>query len=154
MTDFWELKRQQLQQQGKLPQPRQEPVKTGGAWWSDNPEPASMTHEEAILHLEQEHDFSKAQHLRDKSGSCPNCGSGNYVSPGASASNRCFDCGYIQGREVNDLNTFAAVADVHTVKVRQTASAQGIRMGRSVAEINAANAKLQLSEHGKAKIDN
>lgn len=155
--DFWDLKRQQLQQQGKLRVQRQEPPKPGGAWWSDETGHNSFYqrgYEAGLTDSSPEHDFSKAQHLRDKSGACPNCSSGNYVSPGASSANRCFNCGYIQGREINDLNTFAAVADVRTVKVRQAASAQGLRMGRSAAEINQANAKLALSEHGKAKIDN
>lgn len=76
------------------------------------------------------------------------------MSVSVSSAPRCFDCGYIAGREVNDLNTFTAVADVQSVKVKQIASAEGLRLGRSVAEINAANAKLQLSERGKAKIDN
>jgi hypothetical protein len=153
LTDFWEIKRQQLQKQGKLPQARPEPVNYNGAWWADedtrlNRNPAAdMTRDNS-----DEHDFSKAQHLKDRAGSCPNCNSPDFMSVAASAP-RCFACGYIQGRQVNDLDTFAVAVDANTLKVRQTQSSQGIRIGKSVAEINAANRALQLSEHGKAKID-
>lgn len=154
--DFWELKRQQLQQQGKLPQPRQEPVKYKGAWWAEETETETLVHgptrEQQVIQ-DSNHDFSKAQHLRSNAGNCPNCGSGNYVSPSASSANRCFDCGYIAGREVNNLDTFSVAADVRTVQVRQASSTQGLRIGTSAAEINAANARLIQSEHGKAKID-
>lgn len=152
---FWARKRQELQQQGKLPQQRPATSYGGGAWWSET---QSGSNPEQVMQQEQEHepkhDFSKAMHLKSNDGNCPNCNSGDYVKPSASAAARCFQCGYIQGRDVNDLNTFAAVADVQTVKVRQTASAQGVRMGKSLAEINATNAALEKSAQGKARIDN
>lgn len=101
---------------------------------------------------EKHHDFSKAMHLRDKSGNCPNCGSTDFVSPSASHATRCFACGYIQGRQVNDLDTMAITADVKTVNVRQAQSAHGTRIGTSAADIAQANRNLALSEVGKGHI--
>lgn len=37
--------------------------------------------------------------------SCPECGSGNYMQPpDSSRASRCFDCGYVKGREIRDSN--------------------------------------------------
>lgn len=161
-SDFWSKKRLQLQQQGKLPQPRQEPVKTSGPWWADEPtQPATKESGmvtgvvEGTAHLieQQEHDFSKAMHLKDKSGHCPNCTSGNFMNTSASYAARCFDCGYTQGRELNDLDVFALSPDAQTINVKQTRSAQGKREGTSLADINAANAVLERSAQGKATIE-
>lgn len=36
----------------------------------------------------------KAQHLRQSSGSCPNCDSGDYIRAGENYKPRCYSCGY------------------------------------------------------------
>lgn len=149
---FWTRKRQELQSQGILPPLRPSRLTP---WWQD-PEytkPGNRVPAEEIHIADGVHDFSEAHHLRDKSGNCPNCGSSDYMSPSASAATRCFSCGYTHGRQVNDLDTMAITADVKTVKVKQAASAEGVRMGTSAAEINKANYTLALSENGKSYID-
>lgn len=161
MVDFWEAKRQQLQQEGKLLPPRQEPVTN--AWWDET---GSITQTRTVTsdyrdnliqdHLANDlgkHDFSKATHLKSKAGNCPNCGSGNYVKPSASSSTRCFECGYIEGRVVNDLDNFALTPDAKRLSVRQVDSAHGLRSVRSAADIAVANAQLEASALGKAQID-
>lgn len=152
-STFWLKKRQELQQQGRLPPSR---LPQDIPWWQDPDYTKSnrdIPTEPMPVVDSKEHDFSKASHLRDKSGNCPNCDSADFMSPSASAAARCFACGYVHGRQVNDLDTLAITADVQTVKVRQASSAQGVRMGTSVAEINAANYTLALSEQGKSHID-
>jgi len=161
MVDFWEKKRQELQREGKLPQARPEPVRTAsGPWWAEGstlvpsqpqvPQSASQPHTEGT----EGRDFSKAMHLRSKEGNCPMCGSTEFMKPNAMAATRCFACGYVQGREVNDLAVFSVASpDATTVKVRQIESAHGVRTGHSAAEINLANASLESSAQGKASIN-
>lgn len=36
----------------------------------------------------------KAQHLRESSGACPNCASGDYIRAGENYKPRCYACGY------------------------------------------------------------
>jgi hypothetical protein len=152
MNNFWDKQRQKLQAEGKLYTPRQEPIPSSpGAWWAEGtriiPQPREQQEQP------NQHDFSKAAHLRQRNNSCPNCASEDFVKPSSSSAARCFSCGYIEGRDIKDLNTFAAMPSARTIQVRQTASAHGARMGTSVAEINAANASLEASSQGKAHID-
>lgn len=37
---------------------------------------------------------AKAQHLRETTGACPNCGSGDYIKAGENYKARCYGCGY------------------------------------------------------------
>ena|ERR1700728_2284425 len=157
---FWERKKQQLQQEGKLPAPRQ-PVTSHGAWWQDE-QPVPKQNDNPMqspLHAVSAdgHDFSKATHLSSKAGNCPNCGSGDYVKASASTAARCWACGYIDGRQVNDLDTLPISADVRTVAVRQTAdggSAKSrIRISRNPAELARASMELEQSFIGRARVD-
>lgn len=159
MTDFWQKKREQLQQQGKLPQPRQEPVRNG-PWWDETGnitrQPIdNQPQQQYDSNQEPQHDFSKATHLQSKAGSCPNCGSGDYVKPSATVAARCWNCGYIDGRQVNDLDTFVALQDAKTIQVKQTASAHGIKLGSTPDKNQMAllNAQLEASANGKVLID-
>lgn len=143
-ADFWNKKRQEMQPQQPV---TNRLLSHNSAWWQENQMQAPQIQQQ----LPDEHDFSKATSLKslDK---CPNCYSGNYVKSSASVAARCFDCGYIDGRQVNDLDTMAITADVATVKVRQAASAHGSRIGHTAASINEANANLARSEQGKGTI--
>lgn len=161
-TDFWAKRREQLQQQNPQPQPRQEPVRNA-PWWDDTgtitqqgidkqqQDPYTVTTGQP---QQDEHDYSKATHLKSRAGSCPNCGSGNYVKPSATIATRCFDCGYVEGRQVNDLDTFVALQDAKTIQVKQADSAHGIRLGSSPDknQIAMANAELEASANGKTRI--
>lgn len=159
MADFWEKKREQLQQQGKLPQPRQEPVRNG-PWWDESGNITrqrvdNQPQENYDSREEPRHDFSKATHLQSKVGNCPNCGSGDYVKSSPTIAARCWNCGYIDGRQVNDLDTFVALQDAKVIKVKQSGAAHGIKLG-SVADknqIGMLNAQLEQSALGKAQID-
>jgi transposase-like protein len=94
---------------------------------------------------------ARAAKLQSAKGSCPNCGSGNYVQPpDTRMAMRCFDCGFTSGRQVNDLDTFAiAPPDGRTVHVKQVESLMGPRYGRTAAEIAQANAILEQSLIGR-----
>jgi len=158
-TGFWEKKRQELQSQGKLPTPRHEPV-PNTVWWSDDNSSERQARRGQLTELPdsyQEHDYSRATHLHSKEGNCPNCNSANYMKPSSSGAARCWNCGYINGRQVNDLDTMSVIADVHTVKVRQTedggASKYRARIGKTAAEIAAVNRELELSNMGKSYVD-
>src|ERR1700744_2126109 len=98
---FWQKKRQELENQGKLPKPKQSQL----PWWQD-PDYTKSNRDvptEPVPAVDSKnHDFSKASHLRDKSGNCPNCGSSDFMSSTASTAPRCFACGYVHGRQVND----------------------------------------------------
>ena len=161
MTDFWERKRQELQKEGKLPQPRPEPVRAPGQpWWAEGstlvPQPPQASQDASPGRAEgtEGRDFSRAMHLRSKEGSCPMCSSSEFMRPSATAAARCFACGYVQGREVNDLAVFSVASpDAATIRVRQVEAAHGYKPGNSVADINAANAALESSAIGKARID-
>ena len=152
---FWTKKRQELQSQGKLPPPQPSRLIP---WWQDPDytKPDRQLPEQQTQPEDSNHDFSRAEHLKSKSGNCPNCNSSNYAQgPDTRTVTRCFDCGYTGGRRVNDLDTMNIMSSgsARTLNVRQSASAEGIRMGTSSAEINAANYKLALSEQGKSYID-
>src|SRR5215469_17891550 len=93
---FFAKKRQELQrnnpQASKIPDT---------PWWQDPELSKSRSHEPAEP-TGMPSDFSKANHLRGSKPNCPNCGSEDSMKPTSSTAARCFDCGYIQGREVND----------------------------------------------------
>lgn len=164
-NSFWDRKRAQLQQEGKLPVPRQ-PVTSHGAWWQDeqsehNPALKSYNGLAATPVSQQvpndNHDYSKATHLKSSAGNCPNCNSGDYVKPSASTAARCWNCGYIDGRQVNDLDTMPITADVKTVSVRQTADGGAqkyrARISTSPAELARAGMELEQSFIGRARVD-
>jgi hypothetical protein len=157
-TRFFDKKRQELQK-NLPPSPSRS---LDRPWWQDpdytKPDNRVPTDEPQMA--DGVHDFSRADHLKSNRGNCPNCGSTSFVKPGASAAARCFDCGYIEGRQVNDLDTLNIMApssEARTLHVRQTADGGAhryrARIGRSASDINRANAELEQSAQGKAYVD-
>lgn len=166
MSDFWSRKKQELQDSGELPSPRRsEPV--SGPWWADGTTLLQQRQNAAERQPEGRiepsdgldgHDVSKASHLRASS-NCPRCGKTDFMKVSASVAPRCFSCGYVEGRQLNDENLMSGIVDpstVNTLKVKQTADGGGSRdsrhMGGSVAEIAHNNALLEQSAQGKANI--
>jgi hypothetical protein len=159
MVDFWQAKREQLQKEGKLPSARPEPV-ANGPWWSQGisipgvtqqPQVPAQDTYSPVVTPELDPNAARVARHQAASGNCPGCGSGNYVQPpDTRMAARCFDCGYTAGRQTNDLETFAvAPPDGRTVHVKQTASSQGTRLGRTAAEIAQANQAVEQSYLGR-----
>jgi len=144
MSNFWERKREELQREGVIPAPKPSVVSRDGPWWADPGNHKTAPVQEAQRPLQPREGESR-QLL------CPHCHSDNYMKPSSSVSARCFDCGYTSGRQLNELELPGiASPDATRLKVKQLPS-QG-HFGRSVAEINANNAALEQSAHGKTKI--
>lgn len=156
---FFARKRQELQ--ASSPQSHGHAANTV-PWWQD-PEYTRSNRDqptEPIETVNEQHDFSRADHLRSSSSNCPNCNSASFMKPSASAAARCFDCGYIQGREVNDLDTLNIMApstEARTLKVRQTADGGAqkyrARISRNASDIRQANAELEQSYTGRMHSD-
>lgn len=142
MSDFWSRKKAELEQTGQIPsKQRSEPI--SGAWWQ---EPVSDTRETS------KEPQRPSEGRTELSGNpCPNCHSGNYHKPTPSTAARCFDCGYVDGRQLNEPNLSSIVSTgVPSVRTKQLAS--GGHFGSSVAEINHNNAVLERSAQGREKI--
>jgi len=149
MPDFWARKKQELQKEGKLPVPRPSVMASDGPWWQDPRETTRQAPKEP-----QGPSQGRAQAPRPGEYgqvSCPHCRSGNYSKPSPSTASRCFECGYVDGRQLNEPNLPGiAVTDAPSVKTRQLSS-QG-HFGRSAAEIAENNAVLEQSAQGRAKL--
>lgn len=65
----------------------------------------------------------KATHLK-RSGRCPDCDSGNFGrGEDRSRAMRCFDCGYVEGRNISDINRpIGATSDQPAQRARQVSS--------------------------------
>jgi hypothetical protein len=157
-STFFQKKRQEQQKQNPSPN-----YQGNLPWWQD-PDYTRSNRDRPTQPIEtvkdSNHDYSRADHLKSNTGNCPNCGSGSFVKPGASAAARCFDCGYISGREVNDLDTMNIMAlngDAKTLHVKQTADGGAqkyrARISRDANAIRLANAELEQSYTGKAHVD-
>jgi hypothetical protein len=151
---FFARKRQELQKN----QPPSNSRPLDRVWWQEdtlNEHRKDFTPKEVI---DDNHDFSRAEHLK-KSGKCPNCNSTSFMKPSSSGAARCFDCGYIEGRQVNDLDTLNIMSsqDAKTLHVKQTADGGAqkyrARISRDANEIRMANAELEQSANGKAYVD-
>jgi hypothetical protein len=144
MNDFWSRKRDELQAKGELPVPRSEPV--SGPWWA---------HGTNLLPRQEIEPQQPVQRRAEapREGGCPNCQSGDYSRATSSTAARCFDCGYVQGRQLNAPNMPSGLlsSGAQTLQVRQLGS-QGGHFGRSVAEINANAAVLEQSANGRTKL--
>lgn len=166
MSDFWSRKKEELQAKGELPpSKRSEPV--SGPWWSEGTTLLQQRQNEAQSQPESRtgpsdgldgHDVSKAAHLRASS-NCPRCNKTDFMKVSAATAPRCFSCGYVEGRQLNDENLMSGIVDpssVNTLKVRQTSDGGGARdarhMGGSAADIAYNNAILERSAQGKAQI--
>lgn len=173
MTDFWERKKQELQQEGKLPMPRPEPVRASeGPWWAEGtqlhqpqqiePQRPAQGH---IAGTVDGHDVSKAAHLKAES-YCPMCGAGGpgketlpgIMKPNATAAARCGSCGYVEGRGINTDGVISSisVSGVETKSIRQTADGgsrqNSTHMGASAADMAYNEAILRQSESGRVLI--
>lgn len=82
------------------------------------------------------------------------------MKPSASAATRCFSCGYVDGRQLNDPDLMSGIVNpssVQTLHVRQTADGGDIRtggrdrrhMGGSAADIAYNNSLLEKSAQGR-----
>jgi hypothetical protein len=149
MSDFWSRQKEKLQNEGVIPAPRTPVTQSNGPWWSHGTNLVPRT-EQAQEPLQQP---TRPVPSASRTDVCPNCGSGNYSKPSTMAAARCFECGHVDGRQLNDTNLMPGLiqhGDVKTLAVRQIAS--GGHFGRSVAEINANNAVLEQSAQGKAQV--
>jgi hypothetical protein len=128
---FWErkvaAKRAEEQPASTMPSARS----SDPPWWAQGTRlvPATQVAGQGVLELPgivDGHDVSKAQHLK-KSGFCPDCGSGNYMTPPGSKMTRCFDCGYNTAREyMHPSAGFNAVSEGPAQKARQVDAGGGI----------------------------
>lgn len=144
MSDFWTKKREELQQKGELPKPALPPRQSSAPWWAEGtrilPEQRSVPQE------------ASQSRTRPTGPFCPFCQSENYMKPSSSMAARCFDCGHVEGRTLNEPNLPGISSpDAATLKVKQIQ--QGGHFGRNVAEINANNAALEQSAQGRAKLN-
>jgi len=175
MTDFWERKKQELQQEGKLPMPRPEPVRASDVpWWAEGTQlhqpqqNAPQNPAQGVLELPgivDGHDVSQAQHLKSES-SCPMCGAGGrgkerlpgIMKPSATSAARCGSCGYVEGRGINTDGVISSIAisGVETKSIRQTADGgsrqNSTHMGASAADMAFNESILRQSESGKVLI--
>ena len=148
MNDFWTRKREELQQKGELPKPHVPVTQSNGPWWA-YPEQTATQEPNVPQQPAQSHTGPRP---RPSEGSCPHCQSGNYMKPSSSMAARCFDCGYTDGRQLNELNLPGiASPDAATLKVKQIQ--QGGHFGSSVQEINQNNAVLEQSAQGRTKLN-
>lgn len=155
MTDFWDRKREELQTKGELPKPKPTVMQSNGAWWMvDNslrgnqlePPRPSEDHTDPY----EGHDVSRAEHLRQKD-RCPECGSGDYFKTSAATAARCWTCGHVEGRRLNEPNMPSIVStDARTLQIRQTQG--GGHFGRTAEEIHHNNAILEQSAQGRTNI--
>jgi hypothetical protein len=144
MSDFWTRKREELQKEGVIPTPRQPVTQSDGPWWQA---PRQPTQEQPNVSQRPSQGRTEVHGQP-----CPNCGSGNYWAPETSTANRCFDCGYVHGRQLNEPNLPGiATTDAPRVKTKQLE--QSGHFGSSVAEINQNNAALEQSAQGRTKLN-
>jgi hypothetical protein len=157
-STFFQKKRQEQQKQN----PSQRLPGDIKPWWQDPDYTKSNKDRptEPMEAVDDNRDFTRADHLRSGSGNCPNCNSTSFIKPSASSTARCFDCGYIDGRQVNDLDTLNILApsvEARTLHVKQTADGGAqkyrARISRNGDEIRMANAELEKSFAGKAYVD-
>lgn len=103
--DFWARKAAK-QQQAQAPQGVQAPrqvlmPRVDQPWWRVVPDqPTSQQMPQQVD--DRQHDFSKAVSNRQNS-RCPNCDSGNFMKVTSSTAARCWECGYVEGREIADV---------------------------------------------------
>lgn len=120
MSDFWD--RQRAKRQGNPPH-ASAPV-SGQPWWAQN---TTLVGQQQVVEEtvpEQQHDFSKADHLK-KSGSCFRCGGGNFFKPTPNSPSRCFECGYIENHDLGMGQMQIAVTEGPAQAARQTVSGGG-----------------------------
>jgi len=102
---FWE--RQAAKQRLANPTPgtvnegRPLTPKVDRPWWDMNVPTSSVPVSQP--EVPQEHDFSKATNLKQRM-TCPDCGGNNYWKVTPSTAARCFECGYVDGRQIADIN--------------------------------------------------
>src|SRR5579859_7151424 len=131
---FFARKRQEQQQQN----PSRKLSNDTKPWWQDTnytqPEISEKVNDSATS------PSHPSRSIRND-GNCPNCNSGSFVKPSSTSAARCFDCGFIEGRQVNDLDTLNIMspsADARVLHVRQTADGGAhkyrARISRNAAE--------------------
>lgn len=121
--DFWA--RQRAKQQAQNPAPVQAPSSV--PWWAKGtnlipqegkpesaPQQAAQAQPEGTV---DGHDISRAEFLRGKAVQCDRCPPdpqsgirGNMYRATSSTPYRCFNCGWVDGREIHDSLTGTAVA--------------------------------------------
>lgn len=172
-NDFWQRKKEELQQKGELPMPRPGPVRASEPWWADGtsllqtrargPENPLQGQLELPGTVDG-HDVSRAMHLKASS-ECPMCYAGRpgdkkpgLMRPLPSSVARCMSCGYAEGRQLNDpdMLSSAVVSDVATLNVKQTPDGgsrkNSTHLGATGADIAYNNAVLEQSLTGKVTI--
>lgn len=130
MIDFWDRKRQELYPQRALEVQRSEP------WWQRNTVPQKLVtppvqpgQQQLDLGYVDGHDVSKADILKGNAEECPRCPrdprsgiAGNMYRPSRNAAMRCFDCGFIDGRDMGEGQSRIATVQGATQTAKQTAS--------------------------------
>lgn len=142
MNDFWTKKRQELQENGMLYTPKPSVTAHKGPWWQEPRE--DTTQPEIASHRPSQ---GRTEALGER---CPHCGSGDYTKPSPSIAARCFDCGYVHGRQLNEPNLPGITSDAPRIQTKQLES--GGHFGRSLAEINENNAVLEQSAQGRTRL--
>jgi hypothetical protein len=134
MSDFWERQRAKVAAQNPPPSPPVSDV----PWWAqgtnlvpharqpENAAPAQPQGQADTNRIDG-HDISRAEFLRGKAEECPQCPvnpdtgiRGNMFKTSSSAAWRCFDCGYVDGREIHDISLpITATAEGPARRARQ-----------------------------------
>lgn len=101
----------------------------------------------------EKHNFAQATNLV-KADWCPGCGSGNYMKPTSSSAPRCFNCGYVDNRDIHEFGApLSAVSDAGASRHARQISTGGFRGDiKSGLEAAQMNAQLEASAVGRSSV--
>lgn len=150
-NDFWARKLEKKAREEGWAQQLAPIQRSNGPWWRDDSGlvPGQGYQDPQAQNPSEGRDFSKAVHLKSES-SCPECGhlpgrGKNFYKPSPSMARRCFECGYVEMREIHDVSTYMSPTLEGPAQMsRQTASGgrvinnyhQITTAGDAVARIN------------------
>ena len=163
---FWARKTQQLKPYDLQPAKQVLSPRLDRPWWNQsavsqeqpvvNPgtRKAILDGTEIEIDLDENGQYRprKASHLRN-SGRCPECDSGNFGrGANTSAAMRCFDCGYVEGRNIADSNRPIGISsNAPSQRSRQITKMNVLDdTGRPLGVTTAASG-LQSNYHGPSK---
>lgn len=136
---WWQTVNQQQPMQDQAPEQYQEAYLGHG---TGQRRKVNLT-DEIVIELDENGQYRprKASHLRQNAGRCPDCDSPRFGRSTNSSAPRCFDCGYIEGRNIADANRpiGATTSSMPTRNARQISKMNVLDdTGRPVGIVNAA----------------
>jgi hypothetical protein len=134
-ADFWARK---LAKEQPPVQPRVDPNQP---WWrvaSPVPQQPAQQVQPETVQPEGEYNPRKLMHTKS-GGICPDCGGNNFFRGTSNTARRCFECGYVEGRDIADPNRpMGMTAEGPAQRARQTA-AGGARINNYQGNISTAS---------------